>query len=97
MWGLSESLFTRREEEAEKTCKYSDEEKSDVGFGAVEKETRPPRNAKTMRNLQNVCIYHVNKPKLFPKASTDPNQNPTITSSMNITRLPNKPVAFIRR
>src|SRR5258707_14399823 len=28
MWGLSESVFTRREKEAEEKCKYSDEEKA---------------------------------------------------------------------
>jgi hypothetical protein len=42
MWGLSESLFTRREEEAEKTCKYSDEEKATLDLVPWRKNTTTP-------------------------------------------------------
>ena len=56
MWGLSEGLFTRREGEAEKTCKYSDEEKTKLDLVPWRKKHDHPVMQKHEACIRNIML-----------------------------------------
>ncbi len=56
MWGLSESVFTRREKEAEETCKYSDEEKAKLDLLPGRKTRDHPVKQKHEACIRNIML-----------------------------------------
>src|SRR5258708_27182403 len=56
MWGLSESVFTRREKEAETTCKYSDEEKAKLDLLRGSKKRDQPVILKHEACIRNIML-----------------------------------------
>jgi hypothetical protein len=56
MWGLSESVFTRREKEAEEKCRYSDEEKAMLDLVPGRKRHDHPVMQKHEACIRNIML-----------------------------------------